>query len=353
MKKKKIIISIFLVILLSMSAFVVVQATSGDENSIFEQLKALITGNTDRIEVLENKVGTLENEVETLKEQIAELQKPQEEENTNETENKEVTTNNSNTKPTSNTTTKTPTSSNTATKPTSNNSNNTDNKTTTTDYQKQTDALNKEIATLKENIKNLESQDNKQTNEIENLKTELNNKCEELEKIISNSNNSNNTTITNADLIGTWENGEYKYIFKADGTMSETTSLGGLTSAYNSEDKVQLKVTVCQTNNYKYTLNGNIITLTGINREYQTKIVLINAETKEEINFTKANELMGTNFSTEEEFVKYFDGNNHTYSNYIKENNKTEKINSQNSLRYDYASGQLIMSLGLAVTKTK
>lgn len=216
MKKKKVIISICLVIVLSMSAFVAVQATSGDENNIFEQLKALITGNTNRIEKLENEVDTLENEIDKLKGEITELQKPKEEEKATETEEKkETTTSNSNKKPTTNTTTK---------KPSTTTSNNTNKKPTTTDYQKQIDTLNKEISALKKSIEDLEKQDNKQTNEIETLKTELNNKSEELKKLINNSSSSssssNKNTITKNQLVGTWnfEQG-ITAIFKNDGTV--------------------------------------------------------------------------------------------------------------------------------------
>lgn len=285
MKKKKVIISICLVIILSMSAFVAVQATSGDENNIFEQLKALITGNTNRIEKLENEVDTLESEIDKLKGEITELQKPKEEEKeTTETEEKKTTTtSNSNKKPTANTTSKKPTSSNTTNKP------------TTTDYQKQIDTLNKEIATLKKSIEELEKQDNKQTNEIETLKTELNNKSEELKNLI-NSNNSNSSSNTNnvlnkKDLIGSWTLGKETFTFNDNNTATlietreNTNSSSSMIDLINTITNTTTKVKyVC---NYTYTIEGNYIHLTLVNATSQvvggtTTITRKNVSTGEE-----------------------------------------------------------------------
>lgn len=274
MKKKKVIISICLVIVLSMSAFVAVQATSGDENNIFEQLKALITGNTNRIEKLENEVDTLENEIDKLKGEITELQKPKEEEKATETEEKkETTTSNSNKKPTTNTTTK---------KPSTTTSNNTNKKPTTTDYQKQIDTLNKEISALKKSIEDLEKQDNKQTNEIETLKTELNNKSEELKNLI-NSNNSNSSSNTNnvlnkKDLIGTWTYNNSNTItttltFNTDGTatMTEDYKSSNISSGESNKINTETKtdITTRRTNHYTYTIKENYINLTLVSATQQ------------------------------------------------------------------------------------
>lgn len=269
MKKKKVIISICLVIVLSMSALVAVQATSGDENNIFEQLKALITGNTNRIEKLENEVDTLESEIDKLKGEITELQKPTEEEKATETEKKETTTSNSNKKPTTNTTTKktntTTTQNTTATdyqkqvdklnkeieklNTSIEELKKQDNK-QTTDYQNKIDTLNTEIATLKKSIEELEKQDNKQTNEIETLKTELNNKSEELKKLINNSSSSssssNKNTISKSQLVGTWLSGRYALTFNNDGTCNQY---------YIYNDRIEKE------NLYTYTLKENWIYL--------------------------------------------------------------------------------------------
>lgn len=125
MKKKKVIISIFLVLLLLTSAFVVVEATNGEGENAFETLKNLITGNTNRIEKLENQVDTLENEIDKLKKEIIELQKSKEET----TDNKASNTNSSNKKTT----------------------NKSQSVTTTPNYQNQIDTLNQEVKTLKKN----------------------------------------------------------------------------------------------------------------------------------------------------------------------------------------------------------
>lgn len=340
MKKKKIIISILLVLVLLMSAIVTVYATSGDEDNIFEQLKALITGNTNRIEKLEKDVDDLENEIDKLKGEITELQKPKEEEK--ETENADT----NNNKTTTNATSK---------KTTSNNTTNKTSTTTTANYQSKVDTLNKEIATVKKDIEKLEKQDNKQTKDIENLKTELNNKSEELKNLINSSSSSsnNNTTITKADLAGTWKNGQHEFTFNADGTMSWFRSNTTLSSGTSLG--VHVYIDTYTTENYKYTLNGNIISMTGTTAESYTKIKLIDNKTKKEIDLKKANELFGTNLSTEEELINYLDTNTGSsyFKDYMKEHNKTEKLNKTNTLRYDYSNGTLILSEGQAMTKTK
>ena len=341
MKKKKIIISICLVLILLMSAFVTVQATSGDENNIFEQLKTLITGNTKRIETLEKDVDNLENEIDKLKGEITELQKPKEEEK--ETENADT----NNNKTATNTTSKKTTANNT-TKKTST--------TTTANSQNKIDTLNKEIASVKKNIEELEKQDNKQTKDIETLKTELNNKSEELKNLINSSSSSsnNNTTITKADLAGTWKNGQHKFTFNTDGTMSWFHSGKILSSGISLG--VHVYIDLYTTENYKYTLNGNIISMTGNTVESYTKIRVIDNKTEKEIDLKKASELFGTNLSTEEELINYLDtntGGGSYFKDYMKKYTKTEKLDKTNTLRYDYSNGTLILSEGQAMTKTK
>lgn len=285
MKKKKVIISICLVIVLSMSALVAVQATSGEENNIFEQLKALITGNTNKIEKLENEVDTLENEIDKLRGEINELQKPKEEEKATETEKKETTSSNSNKKPTTNTTTKKP-----STTTTSSN--------TTTDYQKQIDTLNKEISALKKSIEELEKQDNKQTNEIETLKTELNNKSEELKKLINSSSSSSNTNVLNKkDLIGSWTLGRETYTFNDNNTATIVYTMEEeRTNGSKENDNIYVTTTtinkvksVCS---YTYTIEGNylLLTLTDATRQVvggtktiTTQNVLTGEETTETV----------------------------------------------------------------------
>lgn len=342
MKKKKIIISILLVLVLLMSAIVTVYATSGDEDNIFEQLKELITGNTNRIEKLEKDVDDLENEIDKLKGEITELQKPKEEEKETQAENKDT----NNNKTTTNTTSKKTTSNNTTKKAST---------TTTANYQSKVDTLNKEIATVKKDIEKLEKQDNKQTKDIENLKNELNNKSEELKNLINSSSSSsnNNTTITKADLVGTWKNGQHKFTFNTNGTMSWFHSNLALSSSTSLG--VHVYIDVYTTENYKYTLNGNIISMTGTTVESYTKIRVIDNKTKKEIDLKKASELFGTNLSTEEELINYLDTNTGSsyFKDYMKEHNKTEKLNKTTTLRYDYSNGTLILSEGQAMTKTK
>lgn len=264
MKKKKIIISIFLVLVLLMSAFVAVYATSGDEDNIFEQLKALITGNTNRIEKLEKDVDDLENEIDKLKGEITELQKP-EEEKEKEIENKD--TNNSNS------------STNTASKKTA--SNNTTKKASTTttatsNNQNKIDTLNKEIDTVKKDIEELEKQDNKQTKDIENLKTELNNKSEELKELVNsnNSNNSNNNNVlTKKDLIGSWsyENSTITFNENNTATIISNTDFSDY-DVKNLENKsitTEERGKAKQINNYTYTLEGNYIHLTLVSATNQ------------------------------------------------------------------------------------
>lgn len=318
MKKKKVIISICLVIVLSMSAFVAVQATSGDENNIFEQLKALITGNTNRIEKLENKVDTLESEIDKLKGEITELQKPTEEEKATETEKKETTTSNSNKKPTTNTTTKktntTTTQNTTATdyqkqvdklnkeieklNTSIEELKKQDNK-TTTDYKKQVDTLNNEISVLKKSIEELEKQDSKQTKEIETLKTELNNKSEELKKLINNnssSSSSNANVLNKKDLIGSWTLGNETYTFNDNNTATVVQTSKNTSSGSSMEDGINTITETTTKNksvcNYTYTIEGNYIMLTLVNATNQvtggtkvitTKNIITGEETTETV----------------------------------------------------------------------
>lgn len=314
MKKKKIIISICLVLILSMSAFVAVHATSGEEN-IFETLKALITGNTNRIEKLENKVGTLENEVDKLKGEITELQKPKEEKGTETEEKNSTTTSNSNKKPTTNTTTK---------KPSTTTSNNTTKKTTTTDYQKQIDTLNKEIETLNKKITDLETTDNDQTAEIESLKNELDNKSKELEELTKSNNTSN--VLTKEDIIGSWNydngssnynNAEYTtYTFNDNNTATivsqyKLNSVGmyGCTSSKTEHKDVA---------NYTYTLEDNHIRLTLVSATTQllggTGIVKDYTTGKEETIEIKAEEPVD-NYTVKQQLLSIQLVNNSLYIN--------------------------------------
>lgn len=273
MKKKKIIISICLVLVMLMSAFVTVQATSGDENNIFEQLKALITGNTNRIEKLEKDVDDLENEVDKLKGEITELQKPKEEEKETQTENKDT----NNNKPTTNTTTKKATSNSTAKKAST---------TTTANSQNKIDTLNKEIASVKKDIEKLEKQDNKQTKDIENLKNELNNKSEELKNLInSNNNNSSSNVFTKKDLIGTWKmtgdnsiytSNNWTITFNDNNTatmISNGTEYDNNDGSYSADGKTytytKIKNKMKYVSNYTYTLEGNYINLTLVSATKQ------------------------------------------------------------------------------------
>lgn len=254
MKKKKIIISICLVLVLLMSAIVTVYATSGDEENIFEQLKSLITGNTNRIEKLEKDVDDLENEIDKLKGEITELQKPKEEEKETQAENKDTNNNKTKTNTTSNNTTK-KTSTTTA---------------TTSNSQNKIDTLNKEIASVKKNIEELEKQDNKQTKDIETLKTELNNKSEELKDLInSNNNNSSKNVLTKKDLIGTWKINNQTITFNDNNTATiiedgrEENNLDGSYSADGSTYTYTQTINKMKyVSNYTYTLEGNYINFT-------------------------------------------------------------------------------------------
>lgn len=296
MKKKKIIISICLVLL--MSAFAVVEATSGDENNVFETLKALITGNTNRIEKLENEVNSLESEINSLKGQITELQKPKEEKETqNPIENKDLSNSNGNSssnKKSSNTASKKTTSNNTNKKTTATT-------TTITDYKKQVDTLNTEIETLKKNIDKLEKQDNKQTKDIEILRNELNSKCEELKQLVKGSNNNSltntNNVLTKKDLVGGWSYNNNNITFNDNNTATITEyreeinyNAGSINNNIGEIITTDTKTTskVKYVNNYTYTLEGNYVHLTLVNATKQvvggTKIITTTNNTTGEKN---------------------------------------------------------------------
>lgn len=150
MKKKKLLIVLSGIIIVSIIlGFAVVEATG--EDNVYEALKALITGNSNKITSLENEVDILKNEIATLKDNQNKEKKYKEVEEK-------------------------------ATMIISSKENNKTDK-------KQINKYLEEVNKLKEDIKNLQEKDNIQTEETEKLKVELQEKYNELQQLIDTNKN--------------------------------------------------------------------------------------------------------------------------------------------------------------------